>query len=56
MSASHRSIANYVYDITRSYDPVLWALIPTCLFSALLFLLLGRYPDFGGSAGQPAAH
>ncbi len=49
-------VANHVYDITRSYDPVLWALIPTCLFSALLFLMLGRYPDFGGSAAQPSAH
>lgn len=37
--------ANYVYDVTQSYDPVLWAQIPACLLAAALFLWLGRYPD-----------
>lgn len=37
--------ANYVYDITQSYAPVLWAQLPACLGSALLFLMLGKYPD-----------
>lgn len=36
--------SNYVYDVTKSYDPVLWTLIPLCLLSASLFLALGRYP------------
>jgi MFS family permease len=37
--------ANYVYDITHSYDSVLWVQIPACLASAVLFLMLGRYPE-----------
>ena len=49
-------LANHVYDLTRSYDPVLWGLIPMCGFSALLFLLLGRYPDFGGAPASPVGH
>lgn len=39
-------IANYVYDVTRSYGPVLWFQIPACLITALLFLWLGPYPEF----------
>jgi len=41
--------SNYVYDQTKSYDPVLWAVIPLCLLTALLFLALGRYPSFDAS-------
>ncbi|MGE3691176.1 MAG: MFS transporter [Novosphingobium sp.] len=37
--------ANYVYDMTHSYAPVLWVQLPACLASAVLFLMLGRYPD-----------
>ncbi len=37
-------LANHVYDVTRSYDIVLWVQIPACLGTALLFLLLGPYP------------
>jgi MFS family permease len=44
--------ANLVYDLTKSYDPSLWALIPMCLASGLLFLALGTYPDF--SEGKEA--
>jgi len=40
-------IANYVYDVTHSYDPVLWGLLPLCALSVLLFLSLGPYPEFG---------
>lgn len=36
---------NAVYDATGSYHPALWGMIPLCLFAALLFLLLGPYPD-----------
>lgn len=37
--------ANYVYDVTHSYAPVLWAQIPTCLIAAALFLSLRSYPE-----------
>jgi hypothetical protein len=33
-----------VYDITRSYDVVLWILIPLSVIATLLFLALGQYP------------
>jgi nitrate/nitrite transporter NarK len=36
---------NAIYDGTGSYTPALWATIPICLFSATLFLCLGRYPE-----------
>jgi MFS family permease len=39
-------IANYVYDLTGSYDPVLWATVPLCLLAAGLFLSLRHYPEF----------
>lgn len=42
--------ANYVFDVTGSYDSVLWAQIPACLLAAALFLALGRYPDEAGRA------
>jgi predicted MFS family arabinose efflux permease len=38
-------LANHVYDVTRSYDIVLWAQVPACLGTILLFLLLGPYPQ-----------
>jgi nitrate/nitrite transporter NarK len=38
-------ILNAIYDATGSYLPAMWAAIPICLFSATLFLCLGRYPD-----------
>lgn len=39
-------LANYVYDVTKSYEPTLWFQIPACLLTALLFLWLGPYPEF----------
>jgi len=36
---------NAVYDATGSYIPALWAALPLCAISALLFLLLGPYPE-----------
>lgn len=51
-------LANHVYDVTKSYELVLWAQIPACLATALLFLLLGPYPHFaadGGSAPKEGA-
>jgi MFS family permease len=56
-------LANHIYDVTRSYDLVLWAIIPACIVTALLFLTLGPYPQFdeageripaGGAVPEPA--
>lgn len=38
-------LLNAVYDATKSYVPALWAVVPVCLVSATLFLLLGPYPE-----------
>lgn len=38
-------VMNAVYDATGSYHPALWAMLPVCALAALLFLLLGPYPD-----------
>lgn len=35
-----------VYDAFHTYHPLLWAVIPICLFDGLLMLFLGKYPDF----------
>jgi predicted MFS family arabinose efflux permease len=48
-------LANHVYDVTRSYDIVLWAQIPACLMTMLLFLLLGPYPQFDAETAAPDA-
>jgi MFS family permease len=38
--------ANYVYDRTHSYEPTMWAAVPILAVAALLYLSLGKYPDF----------
>lgn len=38
--------ANYVYDVTRSYTPVMWTAVPFLALAALIYLTLGPYPDF----------
>lgn len=38
--------ANYIYDLTQSYAPVLWAAVPGFLGAGLLFAALGPAPDF----------
>lgn len=43
-------LANYVYDQTQSYAPVMWAAIPIMALAALVYLSLGRYPDFDNQA------
>jgi MFS family permease len=43
-------IANHIYDVTGSYQLVLWTLVPLSVLSGLLFLWLGRYPDFSEAA------
>ncbi len=34
---------NHVYDVSGSYAPALWGVIPCCLVGAVMFLSLGRY-------------
>jgi MFS family permease len=38
-------LAGHVYDVSTSYVPFLAAAIPALLLSALLIILLGRYPE-----------
>ena len=38
-------ILNRVYDLTHSYVPALWGILPVCLLSATLFMLMGPYPE-----------
>ncbi len=44
-------LLNAVYDATSSYDLALWGIIPVCLISATLFLLLGPYPEQAAKQG-----
>jgi len=46
--------ANLVYDSTQSYELVLWAALPMFTIGALLYLSLGRYPDFSSKDGKDA--
>lgn len=39
-------VANFVYDMTRSYTPVMWTTVPFLTVAALFYLSLGPYPDF----------
>lgn len=41
-------LSSRIYDLTGSYIPVLWALIPLSLISAYLLLTLGPYPESEG--------
>jgi len=47
-------IANGVYDLTGSYDNVLWVSIPMFFAACTAFLLLGPYPDLEQVEPQPA--
>ena len=38
-------LANAVYDVTGTYETVLWGILPLFAVASLLFLSLGRYPD-----------
>ncbi len=40
-------IANLVYDATNSYELVMWGAIPGLVVAGLLYLSLGKYPEFG---------
>jgi MFS family permease len=45
-------IANHIYDVTRSYDSVLWAQLPLCLLGSAFFLMLGPYPEFAAEDAE----
>ena len=45
--------ANHIYDVTRSYTPVIWATIPGFLGAALLFAALKPAPAFSRGAVSP---
>lgn len=38
--------ANIIYDATKSYELVMWAVVPALAIAAVLYMTLGRYPDF----------
>ncbi len=42
--------ANAVFDLTRSYELVMWAALPVLATAVLLYALMGKYPEFS----QPA--
>ncbi len=46
--------ANYIYDLTGTYEIVLWSAVPVLAVAALLYLSLGRYPDFSKADAGPA--
>ncbi len=39
-------LANYIYDQTHSYQPVMWAAVPVLTLAALIYLMLPAYPAF----------
>ena len=39
-------LANYIYDRTHSYTPVMWAAVPVLTLAALIYLTLPAYPEF----------
>lgn len=49
-------LANRVFDMTKTYEPVLWAAIPLILLGAVLFGSTSRYPVFNnGNEGEKPA-
>lgn len=45
--------ANYIYDVTKSYEPVMWAAVPILAVAALLYVSLSAYPEFGERDAAP---
>jgi MFS family permease len=39
-------VANHIYDVTNSYDPVIWATVPGFIGAGLLFFALRPAPGF----------
>lgn len=51
--------ANYVYDLTKNYTPVMWTAVPVLCLASFIYLSLGKYPVFaagdeGQGEGKPA--
>ncbi|HEX7856343.1 MAG TPA: MFS transporter [Sphingobium sp.] len=40
------SLANLIYDMSKSYAIVLWSIVPFSLLTSAMFLTLGSYPKF----------
>jgi predicted MFS family arabinose efflux permease len=40
-------LANYIYDRTHSYQPVMWTAVPVLIMASFIYLSLPAYPDFG---------
>ena len=38
--------ANLIYDAAKSYNMAMWAAVPALVVAAILYVTLGRYPDF----------
>lgn len=38
-------LANAIYDVTLTYQTVLWGIFPLFIVTSLLFLMMGPYPD-----------
>lgn len=38
-------IANSIYDVTQTYQSVLWGIFPLFIAASILFLAMGPYPD-----------
>lgn len=47
-------LASRVYDLTGSYVPMFWALIPMCLLASYAFFSLGAFPDRSSDDLSPA--
>ncbi len=44
--------ASYIFDVTRSCDMVIRAVIPSFVIAALMFVLLGAAPEFSRGDGS----
>lgn len=45
-------VANLIYELSGSYDALLWGIMPLFFLAGLLFLSLGSYPDQGSAASS----
>ena len=46
-------LANYIYDRTQSYQPVMWVAVPVLTLASLIYLSLPAYPDFSKIEAKP---
>lgn len=49
------TLANLVYDLTGSYQLVLWAILPLAAITSFMFLGVGPYPNFDAGADNADA-